>query len=972
MTKPTLKTVSAIILLLSLTLIFFWKILLTNLILVGVDSFLYFYPYKAYAAEALRAGRLPLWNPHLFMGAPFLANSQAGIFYPFNWLFIGLSAPKQVAWSIGLHIFLAGIFMMTYTRRSLGLGWSGAITAATLFACGGYLGAQVEHINQLNAAIWLPLLFLLYDHAIDQPGQRRRWLVALAFVIALTLLAGHTQTVFISLFGLGLYALWRGVGEAGIFHSSSATTAPVAEQSGIRYLQFIVRALWPLAVAAVLGAALAAIQLFPTAELSSLSIRSAGLTYQNVVSFSLRPTLLHYALLPPFNLDLSQPMGPAFGEWVAYVGISGLLLAGLGLVQAIRQAAPRRFVWLGGVGLLLSFGMFTGPLYLVLYYLMPGFSLFRVPARWLLLYAFGMAILAGFGLDALTRPQTLRTDLITTQRWLTAKTWRLTLFIGMPLLGLTALIAWKTPPTLTLVGWLVAGIMSASLIMITIARPTRFMSLAITALLIMLTVELWLGAQSLNYNQPTASQAFSSMRNAPAFLLGAEPPDQQPGPPGRFLSLSGITYDPGDQADLQQIFADSLSPAALYNLIVAAKQKEVLFFNLPLIYGLHSVDGYDGGILPLNRFIALQEIFLPPDNLSLDGRLREKLKFVPPGRLLSMLNTRWIITDKQFDVWIDNIFYDLQFPARLTDGQTVTATDIPRFPVTALGVVSHLENAAVLPNNTPVAALTITFDDSTTKTITLTAGRDTAEGNYPPDAGHQPVKIGVHWPYEADGVDYITILPLDSTRNITHLSLTGVLPQGKFVLRGLSLIHQPTQTSRSILLTTEGHYRQVHSGDVKIYENLDVLPRAWLMHEAQQVTDNAEAVAVIQNPNFNPAHTLVKTARPGEPVERLTLGQPSPEDSAIITAYTPERVVIDVNLPSPGWLVLTDSYYPGWQATVDDQPVEIEPVNLMFRAVQVPAGQHTVQFNYAPRSLKIGGLISALAGLVAIISLKFK
>ena len=65
-----------------LTLLFFWKILLTNLILSGVDIFLYFYPYKAYAAEALRQSRLPLWNPHLFMGAPLLANSQVGLFYP--------------------------------------------------------------------------------------------------------------------------------------------------------------------------------------------------------------------------------------------------------------------------------------------------------------------------------------------------------------------------------------------------------------------------------------------------------------------------------------------------------------------------------------------------------------------------------------------------------------------------------------------------------------------------------------------------------------------------------------------------------------------------------------------------------------------------------------------------------------------------------------------------------------------------
>ncbi|HID63150.1 MAG TPA: hypothetical protein EYP49_10480, partial [Anaerolineae bacterium] len=58
--------------LLALAVVFFWKIALTNLILAGVDVFTYFTPFKAYAAEVLRAGRLPLWNPYLFMGVPFL------------------------------------------------------------------------------------------------------------------------------------------------------------------------------------------------------------------------------------------------------------------------------------------------------------------------------------------------------------------------------------------------------------------------------------------------------------------------------------------------------------------------------------------------------------------------------------------------------------------------------------------------------------------------------------------------------------------------------------------------------------------------------------------------------------------------------------------------------------------------------------------------------------------------------------
>lgn len=1004
-TKPGLKTILASLTLSLLTLLFFWQILLTNLILIGVDTFLYFYPYKAYASEALRQGRLPLWNPHLFMGAPLLANSQVGLFYPFNWPFLWLDPPQQAAWSIGLHIALAGLLLLAYTRLSLHLSWAGALVAAILFAFGGYLSAQVEHLNQLNAAAWLPLIFLLYDLALAKPQRRWFWSLWLALVVSLTLLAGHAQTVFISLFGLGLYALWRameawsggaegqrGRGAGGQGSKGAGDRVAGSKVAGFTFhfsrftlsaVRFTLPALLPLAFASILAVALAAIQLLPTAELSGLSIRSGGLTYREVVSFSLRPTILHYALLPPLNLDLSQLLGEAFGEWVAYLGISGLLLALLGALQSIWLQPPRRFVFLAACGLVLSLGLFSGPIYLILYYLVPGFDLFRAPARWLLLYAFSGAVLAGYGFDALLEPITLHRRLSSIWDWLRARWRRLVLFIGLPLFGLLGLIAWKTPPFTTLAAWAILAALTLSLLayLLRSSLPAPRSSLpaprstliTLTALWLILLTELFWAAQSLNYNQPTAPQAYHSMRNATAFLLSADPPDDPARPPDRFLSLSGITYDPGDLPELTQIFGDSLSPTALYNLIVATKEKEVLFYNLPLLYGLHSVDGYDGGILPLRQFITLQQLFLPPDQLSLDGRLREELRFVPPGRLLSLLNTRWIITDKQFDVWIDDIFYDLQFPARLAPGQTVTTTDIPTFPTTAIGLVSHLDAtpAAALPDGVTVAELTLTFTDGLSQTIAIKTGRDTAAGSYTTETAHTQARVGVAWPYEAAGVDYISLYPVSNpaSRQVTEISLTATLPEGLFVLRGLSLIHQPTTTSRSVILSTEGRYRQVHSGDVKIYENLAVLPRAYPVHQAEIVADETAAIAAIRAPQFDPTKKFVRLALDNEPAGLISLGQPSPQDRVAITSYQPERVELATNLATPGWLVLSDTTYPGWQASVDGQPVEILPANLMFRVIQLPAGQHTVVFEFVPRSLQIGALVTLLALLFLVAGL---
>lgn len=220
MNYARLRSLGAALLVAALILLFFWKLVFTNLILVGVDSLLYFYPYKAYVAQALSAGRFPLWNPHLFMGAPLFANMQTAILYPPHWPLLWLPAPKQVTASIVLHVALAGWGTVAYARRSLKLGWYGALTAAVIFALGGFVGAQTEHVNQLNVMAWLPWAFLLLDVSV-QSRRRLAPTLGLGLVVALMLLAGHAQATFICLVALGLYAVAGGWGGGDKYQMSN-------------------------------------------------------------------------------------------------------------------------------------------------------------------------------------------------------------------------------------------------------------------------------------------------------------------------------------------------------------------------------------------------------------------------------------------------------------------------------------------------------------------------------------------------------------------------------------------------------------------------------------------------------------------------------------------------------------------------------------------------------------------------------
>ena len=79
-----------------------------------------------------------------------------------------------------------------------------------------------------------------------------------------------------------------------------------------------------------------------------------------------------------------------------------------------------------------------------------------------------------------------------------------------------------------------------------------------------------------------------------------------------------------------------------------------------------------------------------------------------------------------------------------------------------------------------------------------------------------------------------------------------------------------------------------------------------------------------------------------------------------IIEETPARIVIEVSTPQNGWVMLSDTWYPGWQAYLDDEKVEIVRGYSMFRTIQVPAGDHRINMNYKPLSFLLGMVISIL------------
>lgn len=381
------------------------------------DGIAQFYPWRHFAAETIRSGRLPLWNPYQFCGTPFVANSQSAVFYPGNLLFYLLPTAQAFHASALLHLTLCGWFLYLLLRR-LHCSEGAALLGGVVYAYSAWQVAWLQLPTFLATSCWFPLLLRQVldlksggqnDGEIAPPALPLLRAASLAAVVGLMLLAGHLQIAFYGLLAgilLAFARLWEEGRQAG---------AGVA----IRLLSAYVGAL-------VVGMMLAMPQVLPALELSRFSHRAGKATaagYAAYTEYALPPAGLTQLTLPDFFGNDYDPANPYWGfyrksldngqtfairhnaaETALYVGIVPLLLAFLSLLRT-RQQNPwdRRALFFGGLALMALLMALGTPINALFYFLVPGFGQSGSPARSLVLWALAVAVLSALGLDALQR-----------------------------------------------------------------------------------------------------------------------------------------------------------------------------------------------------------------------------------------------------------------------------------------------------------------------------------------------------------------------------------------------------------------------------------------------------------------------------------------------------------------------------------------------------------------------------------------
>jgi len=388
------------------------------------------YIWKKFVRESLAQGDIPLWNPYILSGHPFLANGQHSALYPFSLLFYFLPLAKAYGWFTVSQLWLAGLFMYVFVR-TLRVNRLGALVAGLTYGLSGFFVVRVVFTMIIAAAVWLPLVLAMIEIIIRKQAEKGPvnyspipYVVGGALALGLQTLAGHVEITYYTLLVSGFYAFWR-------------LLALWRQQKTFRFAGRL--AAWLLTMV-LFGVGIGAVQLIPMYEVVTQNFRDSSATLEQVRGWALPLRRIATFVIPDFfgspahhhYFDVVtrqwQPLGPnAHGQvnplcphctaWDtktsveagAYLGILPLVLAALAVANLRIANSEWRmkddslfairipvfiFAGLALLSLLFAFGT---PLYALLFYGLPGWNQLHSPFRWIFPYTLSVSVLAGIG-----------------------------------------------------------------------------------------------------------------------------------------------------------------------------------------------------------------------------------------------------------------------------------------------------------------------------------------------------------------------------------------------------------------------------------------------------------------------------------------------------------------------------------------------------------------------------------------------
>jgi hypothetical protein len=344
------------------------------------------YAYRAWAAEWWKKlGHMPLWNPEIFGGMPFVAGMSGDVLYPTALLRLVL--PTHVAMNLGfvIHYVLAGLFTYWFLRRWR-VSWTGAVVGGLAYQLAGVIGSYVSpgHDGKLFVTTMLPLT--LTGLTIGIRDRRLEGYAVVALAVGLMMLSPHPQMAQYALLAAGIFALYLALGDGSVTTWKARVTSLACA-----------------AAVVALGLGVSAIQYVPFYAYIPFSPRDSSVLHNFAWSAAYA---IPWAHVP--ELVIPRFTGETFsGTYWGPNGLKlhseylGLLVVALAVAGAADRQRRRMILWLGGIGLLfllIALGAST-PFFRVWWEVIPFSKSMRAPGMALFIVAVVTAVLAAFGAD---------------------------------------------------------------------------------------------------------------------------------------------------------------------------------------------------------------------------------------------------------------------------------------------------------------------------------------------------------------------------------------------------------------------------------------------------------------------------------------------------------------------------------------------------------------------------------------------
>ena len=922
----------ALLVILVFFVVFFWPGVFGGCYFVSGDALVYSYPMRQSAWEMVRHGHLPLWTPLILSGYPLLSMAQLGLGYPLTWFYLILPGYLAEHIYVLAPYVLAPMFTYAYLRE-IGRTRLAAVLGGLSFTYGGMMVSGLGQTAMFtNAVMWLPLMLIATERA--RTRSFARCLIAIGLLYAMAILTGLGQGFLYA----GIIAL-----AYGLFLS----LVPGAELLG-----FLSWQRWKPLAAVVggmgLATALAAFQILETMQAQRMSIRRT-LTYEifSGGSFTLKQ----------FWQSFSNPIYHFNYEATAYVPLLAAFFAVIALLAVLRSPLRHQkalfWVLVALLAMLLMMGDHT-PLYRLAYHI-PVVNLFRIPWRHAFEWTLAVSLLGAFGWD-------IAADFIGQARL--PERWRLQwdrataqILLVLSAVGAFVLIELTSRPVPGKPATWPQGVPEATLLgckfgytallLLTVLWCWRRLharwrgAALLSVILLAVFWEQYLMAPYWWWPQNHNKAFFTQLAPATEFLQKYNPQENRV-----YTSLNKGLY-----VDLKH--SDPHNLGARYGLHDAAGYEPLMSKRYNQVFGAGWAFETPAFSSPLDQQI-LSPRFQVLDLLN----VRLLAEFAPPSTATTANKegVKFSLSESKTD---------------LKPGSTVTLTGT-NARVDSLSLITTMANSGDLEQGAPVARFSLRTMDGRIIEREIKAGVDTAEWAHErpdvkPLVRHSLARIYDTWPGDElnsfPSHRFWTLLSLGERTAIDRVEVKNLTEKASVILAKATLYDSAGTDAYVLSPRLPDDWRLAYERNgVQMYENQKVLPRVWLTPQARTVTED-EAFRAVRgegDATFDPRTvTLLEPSGQNPPtLPQEKFGSPA---TAQITKYEPSHLTIETNADKASVLVVSEAYYPGWEATIDGQRTTIFTADYLLRGVVLPPGSHRVEMWYAAPQASQGALLSGLA-----------